>query len=64
VYCHIRALALRGRGEQPSRLYFVFKKAAIPKKAAASKKKADHPRPPPSKGRKGRVQFKAAAARS
>ena len=39
VYCRIRALALRGRGQQPSRLYFVFKKTPIPKGKTASKRK-------------------------
>jgi PAS domain-containing protein len=32
TFCHIRALALRGRGGQPSRLLFVFKKVPIPKR--------------------------------
>ncbi len=39
AYCRIRALALRGRGQQPSRLYFVFKKTPIPKGKTASKRK-------------------------
>ncbi|MFQ5552105.1 MAG: GAF domain-containing protein [Thermoplasmata archaeon] len=73
VYCHIRALALRGRGEQPSRLYFVFKKAAIPKKRTATpKKKAVSPkkkvvsprkRQPPKGGKKGRRPKASAAKR-
>ncbi len=66
VYCHIRALALRGRGEQPSRLYFVFKKAAIPKKkTAAPKKQAARPkRSIPSTGRKRGTRVKAASVQS
>ncbi len=40
VYCRIRALALRGRGQQPSRLYFIFKKTPIPKGKTASKRRA------------------------
>ncbi len=66
VYCHIRALALRGRGEQPSRLYFVFKKAAIPKKktAAPKKQRARPKRLIPSTGRKRGTRVKAASAQS
>ncbi|MEE9593417.1 MAG: GAF domain-containing protein [Thermoplasmata archaeon] len=77
VYSHIRALALRGRGEQPSRLYFLFKKSAIPKKKAAPKPAKKGPKPPPSakrqkkglksplsvRGQKKRPRRKAAGAR-
>ncbi|MFQ6013122.1 MAG: GAF domain-containing protein [Thermoplasmata archaeon] len=42
AYCDIRVLPLRGRGEHPSSLLFVFKKAPIPKrkKAASGQKKS------------------------
>jgi PAS domain-containing protein len=38
VFCHIRALPLRGRGGQPSRLLFVFKKVPIPKRRKRGEK--------------------------
>ncbi|MEE8232190.1 MAG: GAF domain-containing protein [Thermoplasmata archaeon] len=66
VYSHIRALALRGRGERPSRLYFIFKKAAIPKKkpAAPKKQRARPKRLIPSTGRKRDTRVKVASAQS